>query len=145
MIQPELIQRTKSNLQWLAEKMPDKFEIMLSYDESDIKFGLIDNTKVYDIVIENEDIDIQEDYKKEFSNTIGRIMFEAFGERPFVCPTFQWTVEKDKLKILSRHLEIRIFEPNYETFSSYKSKYDTELSAQLEALNIRIEQERNKQ
>jgi hypothetical protein len=123
------LQRTKTSLEWLAEKMPEKFRY---HKENEYNWYFLLFKYREAIRVKNGVITIYPDDKKQFSTSIGRIFWEAWGEllcitrissKEFLWDTDSWKTEQDK----------------YIPLESTE-----ELSAMLEALNLRIEQEREK-
>lgn len=124
MISQELIQRTKVNLQKLAEKMQGKFTASL---EGGALFFSDDIGNLLMWIKDAGNYKIEIDPLHQFSNSIGRIYYEAFGEEMLIALD-EDVVEKEYL----------FFDRKKRCWVNIGST--EELSAQLEALNIRIEQ-----
>lgn len=134
MIPQELIDRTKTNLERLANAMPRKFTD--SKIENRFYFHLTKHRSIVGIAI-NAFPDkytythVNEDPQQEFSNSVGRIAWEAFGKRIFL--EYNFVPIRYDSPIVEREIEFR--------YDGKMLASKTELSAQLEALNILIEQE----
>jgi hypothetical protein len=131
MIPQELITRTKTNLEWLAEKYPEKFTIYLYENTSRLlvsEFMLnIPNGYRRGLLAFKRDgtLLVSHDPQQQFSNSIGRIFWEAWDER-LILESYTIMDENDFCYI----------------FNGLDVESTEELSAQLESLNLRIEQER---
>jgi hypothetical protein len=142
MISKDLIERTQRNVEWLVDNKSDKGFAWRIYDSSELHFGFVINkerteqrAKTTNILIQfinGNSIFVQPDDKFEFSNSIGRIFWEAW---------------KDRIEIWRQYVD----EIGYCYTVSFEKgdkaiilDSTEELSAQLEALCLRIEQERSK-
>ncbi len=129
MIQPELIQRTKENLQKLAEKMPEKFNTKTVFSETDF-FSTRLGLPYIDIHIDPLDskftgLYVAQDPEQQYSNSIGRIIKEAFGEEMDIFKV--WNSYKARFHPTGKFIPVSL-------------ESEEELSAQLEYMNLRIEQ-----
>lgn len=128
----ELTTRLKNNLEWLAEKMPEKFSNIQR-----LYFRLNEKDEDARLILYGKDIIILPDPKREFSNSLGRIVWEAFGDRILLESNIQKNGElKYHIHLLNKHNQCSFGIDLHST---------TELSAQIESVCIRIEQERKKQ
>jgi hypothetical protein len=143
MIPQEHIQRTKTNLEWLAEKYPEKFTMYPYENTSSLvvsEFMLnIPNGYRRGLLAFKRDgtLLVFYDPVQQFSNAIGRIFWEAWEEKLIVLKyNADWHYIPDRSSLP------RDYPKEYELHTPLQST--EELSAQLEALNLRIEQERGK-
>ncbi len=132
---PSLTTRLKENLQFIDDRKKFLFcEDSLGWDliwvdESGNQHRLISFTDL-------NPISINPDPKREFSNSLGRIVWEAFGDRILLESNIQKNGElKYHIHLLNKHNQCSFGIDLHST---------TELSAQIEAVCIRIEQEREK-
>jgi hypothetical protein len=82
---------------------------------------------------------VNQDNQQQFSNSIGRIFWEAWGERlilVFYCGSWHWIFDRSGKEMSGYVSEIMKL--------SKQLQSTEELSAMLESLNLRIEQERGK-
>lgn len=138
MIKPELITRLKSCLQYLAESQGEKFEIIVIDDIWDFRLLEKSETEILRkpiITYERYDFDIRPDPFKVFSNSLYRIVWEATnGEMMHIYPD-----TGDGVK------EVHFRNQNTKHAWIWYNYTETEqLSAEIEATCIRIEELRNK-
>lgn len=130
----QLIERLKTNLVYLAEKMPEKFELVggsiLYYRASDCSHPVV---WMYPDTF-------MLDPQKEYSNSIGRIFKEAWKER---LQTRLVAYGDTRIKMIW-HSDIIDIESNELIVEYERLESTTELSAQIESLCIRCEQFRER-